>query len=1192
MHPPTLLTLTLTLTLLALLPTPSLSACPSAQSTNHTAPAVRAAVIEFYHAMNGPHWKVQCANASRPATCWLAPPWEDEGLGEWAFLLWPGLNPTPGRPKHKVKDHLSSIELNEYNLTGSFPADPTLLAPMFPRLSVLVLSNNAISGALPPCLLSHPQAYAPALFSISLPNNNLHGPLTFGNSSAGIKRVYLDHNSLDGPLVLPTETNIQTLDVSHNKLSGSVPYIPSSIASLAAGSNQLSGELPSTLCTPGPSSKLEVLDLSANHLNGSLGGDNFNPFQRLSSCSNLQEAILARNRFSSVDVLFSVSMKSFTIAFNDLQDPFELLLASLANIYYLDASYNNMTGPIPRPAGASTGGATVAANTLLIDVGANDYMRSDVPLFDQDDSIYIINPNVSTIVDDTTYCNGILSAIYPYQTLRVPPSYFAWDHCSCRPSYYGIPPNNCYPCPPNAICPGGTTFSWPTNYFPEAISAAAPPGPHADHGVGEENPPVDPEFSPEFDHPPPFHFAVTKCAELETEEEEEEEGEEGEHGGAEHGGEHHDDEHASFSSYQGGRLGSLLSGGSEGSDRQSASLYSKEKHNEEEEEEEEVESACVASGKSCVVSYIHGIPDTSECSLCEKGYTSRLCSKCDSEYFRTLEGECKPCPSVRGQTPLIVALSLLAVLLFCVFANFFFQVTVVPHTLHAHVSPPSSTLGALCRFMGHLWRETGLLALEIAVLVAFVLVGLAETFEVVILGIGMTLLTAYFVVHRLSASRDAAAHAHGAHSSLINEGNHPGAGSDSGSDWTSSGSSSSGGGSEDSHDAAMCGLGVFVASKEEAAEHIESVLKSLVIYLQTVGAIVAGFSVSWARAVVVFGAVIEKANLQFTGLECNGIGFGGAYYLFLAILPFTTTLILLAFLVRRAALWAQARRARRNLDREHRGELVSPLLGGAGKTQMLTRHQLRKRVARASFKTSALALKCVLVVGYMMLFPMAVQSTYMFSCAPVQFENGHSNLYLQLAPWIECGSHEQGELRAVGGATLAFLLGSIFILAALIWRAYRTRERALASGTRPPHSMVLSASSFILSAYKSDLWWFECAVSLRRLLFAFALSVLPQGSVFIVPLLQAILTASLLAHLLLYPLISKHANRLETLSLLASLASLQIASAMQATSNSQSLTALSLVFVFGNGIVLLLYIFALALPLIALFWAQLRRTPH
>ncbi|KAK6245490.1 hypothetical protein SCA6_008580 [Theobroma cacao] len=111
---------------------------------------------------------------------------------------------------------------------------------------------------------------------------------------------------------------LQTLDVSDNSFSGSIPDSLSNLTRLrrlGLSRNSLSGEIPVIL---GSLSHLEELYLDSNHLHGPIP----------SSFNNL------------------TSLRRLEIQQNDISGEFPDL-GSLKNLYFLDASDNNISGGVP-----------------------------------------------------------------------------------------------------------------------------------------------------------------------------------------------------------------------------------------------------------------------------------------------------------------------------------------------------------------------------------------------------------------------------------------------------------------------------------------------------------------------------------------------------------------------------------------------------------------------------------------------------------------------------------------------------------------------------------------------------------------------------------------------------------------------------------------------------------------------------
>ncbi|KAG0449374.1 hypothetical protein HPP92_027414 [Vanilla planifolia] len=188
------------------------------------------------------------------------------------------------------------------------------------RVVSVSLPKAELSGTISPSLGS-----LPYLRHINLRNNRFSGNLHSGLFSAqGIQSLVLYGNLLSG--TLPPEIGnlsfLQILDLSDNLLNGSIPTSLlrcRKLRVLVLSHNNLTGTLPFSF---GVSfAALENLDLSFNRLNGSIPGD-------IGVLSNLQGTVdLSHNLFAG---LIPTS------------------LGNLSERVYIDLSYNNLCGPIPK----------------------------------------------------------------------------------------------------------------------------------------------------------------------------------------------------------------------------------------------------------------------------------------------------------------------------------------------------------------------------------------------------------------------------------------------------------------------------------------------------------------------------------------------------------------------------------------------------------------------------------------------------------------------------------------------------------------------------------------------------------------------------------------------------------------------------------------------------------------------------
>lgn len=168
---------------------------------------------------------------------------------------------------------LEVLDLSSNNFSGSFPN----LTLQFERLTTLSLRENLLVGSLPSILKA-----CPRLSTVDLSQNDFSGsiPGSFF-SSLTLTRLNLSLNHLSGPiplqggrvsefLALPPDLPIESVDLSKNSLSGSLPRDIGNMVELKLlnlATNDFSGELPSEL---NKLNKLEYLDLSGNKFKGAI----------------------------------------------------------------------------------------------------------------------------------------------------------------------------------------------------------------------------------------------------------------------------------------------------------------------------------------------------------------------------------------------------------------------------------------------------------------------------------------------------------------------------------------------------------------------------------------------------------------------------------------------------------------------------------------------------------------------------------------------------------------------------------------------------------------------------------------------------------------------------------------------------------------------------------------------------------
>ncbi|KAL2559011.1 putative LRR receptor-like serine/threonine-protein kinase [Forsythia ovata] len=290
---------------------------------------------------------------------------------------------------------LIEIDLRSNSLSGSLPTD---ICYNLPKLEMLRISLNQISGNIPPSL-----GTCTNLKLLSFSYNNIAGsiPMEIGNLSK-LQVLYLGANNLIGtvPYSIGSLSNLKELNIGSNSLQGQIPEsifnlsmlqklgfannnisgnLPSSIANrlpdlkgLYVGGNRLSGEIPGNISK---FSKLTVLDLTDNSFSGSVPMNlgNLQNLQilrfeynqltndpsmleldfliSLKNCRQLKEIRISGNSFDGMLPRalgnLSASIEAFTAGFCGIKGIIPNEIGNLRNLIELDIGGNKLTGTIP-----------------------------------------------------------------------------------------------------------------------------------------------------------------------------------------------------------------------------------------------------------------------------------------------------------------------------------------------------------------------------------------------------------------------------------------------------------------------------------------------------------------------------------------------------------------------------------------------------------------------------------------------------------------------------------------------------------------------------------------------------------------------------------------------------------------------------------------------------------------------------
>ncbi|PIN26080.1 Non-specific serine/threonine protein kinase [Handroanthus impetiginosus] len=199
---------------------------------------------------------------------------------------------------------LQTLDLSFNQLSGSIPFPIGTL----PALSNVVLCHNRLSGSIPPFVsqrltrldLKHndlsgslpPLGLPPSLQYLSLSWNRLTGPVdrTLSrlnqlnyidislNEFTGcippnlfafpISNLQLQRNQFSGPVLPFDQVTIPTVDLSHNRLSGEISPMFSTVQNLYLNNNRFTGQVPGSFVDRLLSASIRLLYLQHNYLTG------------------------------------------------------------------------------------------------------------------------------------------------------------------------------------------------------------------------------------------------------------------------------------------------------------------------------------------------------------------------------------------------------------------------------------------------------------------------------------------------------------------------------------------------------------------------------------------------------------------------------------------------------------------------------------------------------------------------------------------------------------------------------------------------------------------------------------------------------------------------------------------------------------------------------------------------------------
>ncbi|XWS08124.1 hypothetical protein CRYUN_Cryun41cG0052700 [Craigia yunnanensis] len=232
---------------------------------------------------------------------------------------------------------LVSLNLSYNNFHGQLPRELGQLS----RLKFIELSYNFLSGEIPSWF-----GRLDKVLYLSLRNNNLTGtiPQSLVNMSH-LEILDLNFNLIQGyiPSEISNLLSLKILRLSFNQLSGSVPssiYNISSLNIISLVFNSLSGGLPEDMCRHLPN--LEALYLVSNEFSGQIPSS-------IDECMSLQNLTLSINKLSG-SIPRSIGnltrLEVLQLGENNLEGKLPYM-SSVLNLEELHLWGNNLNGKIP-----------------------------------------------------------------------------------------------------------------------------------------------------------------------------------------------------------------------------------------------------------------------------------------------------------------------------------------------------------------------------------------------------------------------------------------------------------------------------------------------------------------------------------------------------------------------------------------------------------------------------------------------------------------------------------------------------------------------------------------------------------------------------------------------------------------------------------------------------------------------------
>nr|XP_023907789.1 receptor-like protein EIX1 [Quercus suber] len=267
-----------------------------------------------------------------------------------------------------VSSNVTMLDLSNNSFSGSISHFLCYKMNEPKQMQLLNLGKNHLSGKIPNCWMKWNN-----LELLNLGINNFTGniPTSLGSLTL-LKSLHLHKNKLSGKLPSSFQNcdNLMTIDVAENEFVGSIPswigHKCSNLMILSLRSNNFLGHVPEELCAL---TSLQIMDLSCNKLSGSIPRC-FKNFSAMATKDTpnypmgfypsvgyygesfpLESALLViKGQILEYSTILQL-VKSIDLSMNNLSGEIPIEVTTLQGLQSLNLSYNLLIGSIPENIG-------------------------------------------------------------------------------------------------------------------------------------------------------------------------------------------------------------------------------------------------------------------------------------------------------------------------------------------------------------------------------------------------------------------------------------------------------------------------------------------------------------------------------------------------------------------------------------------------------------------------------------------------------------------------------------------------------------------------------------------------------------------------------------------------------------------------------------------------------------------------